>query len=332
MDFTSSIELHFDKFGRWVTLPSWAEYFVRVGKHIDLPSNIHESYTNVIAIIVPTRAFGAALTCLGSVINNSQSQFYPLSKGDHFEVLAGAPSGTPVLYFQSERKGMKGVLKGSEKYHGLLYLRVQVQSEKGGSLTHLVDKNNSYRVQFSKHSGELPSKQKKTNSDLKNELINFLFWKDEDSGIKAFGKPSCKIIGSKKRLENEVCKTPLDFYVNGKHYISGSLQDILRIDQFSTATQLHRSMLLPTDSFNKEVLNMKMTTVFDGALGFLNLSSSLSGCNQVVILDRADNNFNDAIGAINSRISQNSSSSEMALPECNPPPGVEVVAFREKVK
>ena len=75
-----------------------------------------------------------------------------------------------------------------------------------------------------------------------------------------------------------------------------------------------------------------MGVVFDGAHGFLKWGEAWQRRHQVVILDRTETYFDDAISAVNARFSQNRIGGEAALPECDAPPGGEVLAFREALE
>ena len=75
-----------------------------------------------------------------------------------------------------------------------------------------------------------------------------------------------------------------------------------------------------------------MGVVLDGALGFLKWGQMWHGRHQVVILNRTEPYFDDAISAINTRFSQNRTDGEVVLPGTDAPPGGEVLAFREALE
>jgi hypothetical protein len=112
------------------------------------------------------------------------------------------------------------------------------------------------------------------------------------------------------------------------------LQDVLRVDRFATGEQSHRSMLVPVGSgqpSDDAISKVEMGVVFDGAPGFLKWWSAFPGRHQIVILDRTEAYFDDAVSAINTRLSQNRASAEPSLPGSDAPPGGEVLAFREEI-
>jgi hypothetical protein len=75
-----------------------------------------------------------------------------------------------------------------------------------------------------------------------------------------------------------------------------------------------------------------MGVVFDGALGFLRWGQLWHGRHQVIMLDRTEPYFDDAISAINTRFSQNRTGGDGALPGSAAPPGGEALAFREALE
>jgi hypothetical protein len=84
MSKTVAVKLHFEDSGEWYSLPEWAEYFISVGKHLATAS--HSNSRIVTAIVVPTRAFGAAFVSLGMVITDAAARD-DASQASHFQTL-----------------------------------------------------------------------------------------------------------------------------------------------------------------------------------------------------------------------------------------------------
>lgn len=329
----SKMRLYFINSGRWIRLPEWAEYFIGIGKQFSLIPQPDRRI--VTAIVVPTRAFAAAFTALGVVVSDAENQSNQASNTAHFEKLFDFPPGTPVIYQPNQQEGFKGILQSPEDCHGQLYVRVQVQSKEGGALTYLIDESKALQIQLSDHAGQLPKKKIQTRNQPANDFVNYLLGENDSSHIGFRPRPICTLIGRKNVLEHEICKAPLAVYVNGNQFSEGRLQDILRVDQFATKTQACSSVLIPVSSrspSNKITSSPEMGVVFDGAHGFLKWGDIPSSRNQVIILDRTETYFNDAISAVNTRFSQNRVDSGAALPGCEPPPGGEVLTFWETAK
>jgi hypothetical protein len=326
------VNLHFEDSGDWYSLPEWAEYFISVGKQL---ASADQSDSRIVtAIVVPTRAFGAAFVSLGMVISDASARDKS-SESAHFEKLFDLPIGTPVIYRQKPGTTFRGVLRAPEIINGKLYVQVQVHSPSGGGLTYGVDEQNALKVQPARHSGKLPKKQGGENARFANQFVDALLGEADPVQLGLRSKLCCAIVGRRNTLEHEIRKTPLSIHVNGHHRAEGQLQDVLRVDRFVTEQQSHRSALVPVgaDPPSDSVIdNVKMGVVFDGAHGFLKWGDMWQDRHQVVILDRTENHFDDAINNINARFSQNRTDGDADLPKGDAPAGGEVLSFREALQ
>jgi len=332
MTVIAPVHLHFEDSGEWYSLPEWAEYFISVGKQLACADQSESRI--VTAIVVPTRAFGAAFVSLGMVISDAAARDHS-SETAHFEKLFDLPAGTSVIYRPEPGKTLRGILQGPEEYRGKLHVRIQVHSRAGGGLTHFIDESRALQVQPARHSGKLPKKQGGDNARFANEFVDSLLGEADPVQLGLRSKLVCALVGKKSTLEHEIRQTPLAIHVNGHRHAEGELQDVLRINRFVTGQQSHRSALVPVGggSPSEEVVtNVEMGVVFDGALGFLRWGQLWHGRHQVIILDRTEPYFDDAISAINTRFSQNRTDGEGALPGSAAPPGGEVLAFREALE
>jgi hypothetical protein len=325
------VNLHFEDSGNWYSLPDWAEYFINVGKHLAAEPPVESRI--VTAIVVPTRAFGAAFVSLGMVVTDAAGRD-KASEATHFEKLFDLPLGTPVIYRPATGKTLRGILQEPEDYHGKLHVRVQVHSRSGGGLTYLIDETRALQVQPARHSGKLPKKQGGENARFANVFVDSLLGEADPVQLGLRSKLVCTLVGKKNTLEHEVRQTPLAIHVNGERHAEGLLQDVLRVNRFVTEQQSHRSALVSVGSETptEDVVSGTETgVVFDGASGFLKWGQLWNGCHQVIILDRTEPYFDDAISAINTRYSQRRIDGDAALPGSEAPHGGEVIAFREAI-
>lgn len=332
MPIDSPVTLHFEDSGEWHSLPAWAEYFISVGKEL-ATAELSDSRI-VTAIVVPTRAFAAAFVSLGMVVSDAAARDHA-SAAAHFEKLFDLPPGTSVIYHKGPGKTLRGVLQAPEEYDGKLQIRVQVHSKAGGGLTYLVDELHALQVQPARHSGKLPKKQGSDNSRFANQFVDGLLGEADPVQLGLKSRLCCTIVGKKNALEHEIRQTPLAIHVNGNHHAAGLLQDVLRVDRFITEQQSCRCALVPVGSDPPSidvVENTEMGVVFDGAHGFLKWADKWTGSHQVIILDRTESYFDDAINAINARFSQNRTDGDSALPGTEAPAGGEVLSFREAAK
>lgn len=63
MSVLAPVNLYFEDSGEWQSLPEWAEYFIRIGKHLAVADSSESRIAT--AIVVPTRAYCAAFVSLG---------------------------------------------------------------------------------------------------------------------------------------------------------------------------------------------------------------------------------------------------------------------------
>lgn len=329
------VNLHFEDSGEWYSLPEWAEYFISIGKSLAFADNSESRM--VIAIVVPTRAYCAAFVSLGMVISDAAARDHS-SAAAHFEKLFDLPVGTPVILRQPGCKVLKGVLQEPQEFHGQLCVAVQVQSRNArasGGLTHLINESKALQVQPAKHSGKLPKKLGAENKRFANSFVDSLLGEADPVQLGLRSKFVCAIVGKKNALEHEIRHTPLSLHANGVWRAEGQLQDLLRVDRFTAGEQSHRSALVTVGSSPPSgdvISKVEMGVVFDGAAGFLKWGAMWPDRHQIIILDRTQHYFDDAISAVNSRFSQNRADAETPSPGSGvPPPGGEVLAFREAI-
>jgi hypothetical protein len=332
MSVLPPVQLHFEDSGHWYSLPAWAEYFISVGKHL---ASADQSDSRVVtAIAVPTRAFGAAFVSLGMVISDAAVRDHA-SESAHFEKLFDLPAGTPVVYRPAPGKTFRGILQAPGEHDGKLEVRVQVHSKEGGARTYPIDQSRALQVQPAGHSGKLPKTQGGKNARFANQFVDSLLGDADPVQLGLRSKVVCTIVGKRNALEHEIRQTPLALHANGHRRAEGQLQDVLRVNRFVTGQQSHRSALVPLGTAGPPedvIAETEMGVVFDGALGFLKWGQLWRGRHQVIILDRTEPYFDDAISAINTRFSQNRVDGEAVLPGSDVPAGGEVLAFREAVE
>jgi len=334
MSDASIISLHFEDSGEWYSLPNWAEYFISVGKQFAF-SDFDVGSRIVTAIVVPTRTYCAAFISLGMVVSDAVRREHT-SKEAHFKRLLALQPGTPVIYREKPGKTFKGILRPPKELHGKQCVGVQVYSKEGGELTIWISEAYALKVHPAKHSGKLPKKQSGKNKHLSNEFVISLLGDFDQVQLGIQSKLVCAIVGKKSLLEDEIRRTPLAVYLGDDRRAEGWLQDVLRVDRFVIGEKSHRSALIPvgTSQPSSEIISKtEMGVVFDGAAGFLKWGTMWQDRHQVIVLDRTDRDFDDAIHAINSRFSQNRINTKLSLP-CSDiplPPGCEILAFRETI-
>jgi hypothetical protein len=334
MSALSPVNLHFEDSGGWYSLPKWAEYFIGIGEHLAFAEKSESRV--VVAIVVPTRAYCAAFVSLGMVFSDAAARDHS-SAAAHFEKLFDLPVGTPVILRQPGGKVLKGVLQEPQECHGELCVAVQVQSRDArasGGLTHLINESKALQVQPAKHSGKLPKTLGAENKRFANRFVESLLGDADPVQLGLRSKLVCAIVGKKNVLEHEIRQTFLTLHANGEYQTEGHLQDLLRVDRFIAGEQCYRSALVPVGSSppcGDVVSKVEMAVVFDGAGGFLKWRAMWPDRHQIVILDRTEPYFDEAINAVNTTFSQNRADAATSSPGSAAPPGCELLAFREAI-
>ena len=328
-----AIDLQFKDSGRWQSLPDWADYFINVGKQVATAP--HSESRIVTAIIVPTRAFGAALVGLGMVLSDA-AQRDEASESMHFETLFDLPADTPVIFRRRKGEVLKGNLLAPEERDGKLWVRVQVHSKAGGGTTYGIDEAHSLQVQpAGGRSWKLPKSQGGENTRVANEFVDRLLGETDPVQLGLRSKRVLAFVGRRNTLEYEIRKTPLAIHVNNQKRFEGQLPDVLRVDKFLTPNQqCHRSALVPlggSPPSAEAVSDIEIGVVYDGAVAFLKWGALWRSQHQIVILDRTETHFDEAISAINARFSQNELRNGCVVPEGEAPPGGEILVFREAI-
>lgn len=330
MNDIEPVNLNFEDSGDWYSLPDWADYFISVGRQLAQADRTDSRILT--AIVVPTRAFGAAFAALGIVVSDAAAR-EQTSNAAHFEMLFDQTPGTPVIYRKNRTRTFKGLLQDPAELDGKLYIRVQVNSDEGGGTTHYVDEARALQVQLGSHSGKLPKNQSGKNARNAHSFVESLLGAADPVQLGHRSRYCCALIGNRNALEYEIRRTRLAIHANGQQ-ATGHLQDVLRVDRFVSSGEAHRVALVPasTERPSAEIIeNVELGVVYDGARAFLSNSDAWHNRHQLVILDRTEPYFDDAINAVNARFTQNRVAGESAPAPVDVPAGGEFLSFREAV-
>ena len=289
----------------------------------------------VIALAVPTRSYAAVLLAVGAIVSNAKTinAAGQVSPESHFEMLCGLPTETSVI-LREEGKPVKGIFVGTRdfKNDGNLRIGVQIQNSKGGALTTWLSRETSQKVQVS----SMPWSRLPKDADNAREVdtSSSEFTSEIFQGIDLWNfvtesSLDCVILGNVGTLEKEATTTKLSIGSRGTEASAGSLQDILRICRLFRNNEAFRSQILSVNSNEHAKLSEGMLprmVIFDGAVGFLKWRHYWSQSNWVVILDRTETRFLEAVQSVNEEFLSRIDERELNL--SNPTPqSVELKAF-----
>ena len=336
----TDIEFRYWTNGQKLPLPEWGKFYLQLGAAVAQMKNVQECH--VTALAVPTRSYAAVLVAGGMIISrgkttDSETQTSP---SDHFKMLGSLPSGTSVILRRGE-KAVKGLLvgmkdirvgMGNTNKEGIPMIGVQTQSGKGGSHTEWLPVGSSLKIQISsKVWTRLPANLEKTKdaSTSRSDFVSRVFQDADLWNFLTTSTLNCVILGNVGPLVQEATLTKLSVGSRGREASAGTLRDILRIRRLYNNNEAFRSDIFPVNAKSNVMSSEEMVphlVIFDGSVGFLKWRHNWAHCNWVVILDRTEPRFTEAVQVVNEEYLSRISEGKLKLSD-PPPRSVELVTF-----
>ena len=317
-------DIYYTEDDKWTRLPDWCHSYLHLGGVIACASLAERRM--VFALAVPTRAYASALISAGLVISRLSDERPAESEEDHMRVLRGLERGTPVIIYEGATKTKGAFIAVEDNYYdGKTYVGVQIQepSDKAGALTRWLPARSAKRVAVLEgavaQALRLP-RECRSEALVKNQaFVSHFLSPDAQRTIATKSQSECMIVGQVNLLKRELVETVFgvlrDGYRAGKdssgqthslakvltRFAKGRLQDIVRAHRFCRDGEPFRSRIIPgtkTDPSGVEDSEASVI-VFDGAAGFLRLRHCWPKAHLVVLLDRTDPHFVDAVNHIN---------------------------------
>jgi hypothetical protein len=143
----------------------------------------------------------------------------------------------------------------------------------------------------------------------------------------------CVLLGRLNFLRSEICGFDLAVPSDAdRKFEKGALQDVLKVRRFAGSLQSFRTSVLPADRPAPAWVADRETpavAIFDGALGFLKGRDRWRRAAWVVVLDRTEARFDEAVEILNLDYTRDHVDDTAAAEVEPPPPGVEVMWYRE---
>jgi hypothetical protein len=318
-----------DNFNQLTPLPSWAIFFINVGYWL-AQAEIQKNRL-VLGLAIPTRNYAAALAALGVVQARANIPIDRINSNIYFEQLCKLPKGTPVVFHDCKRR-YKGIYQGIVETSGERRLRIQIENKSSGGLANLVSVKQSHNVAIAhKPNINLPKKQSGRPIITHNEFIDGVIGKAKTSEFTAKTRLDCAVIGRIISLENEILETSFASFSSTSKSKIGSLQDILRVRNFLSEGQAYRSEILPSQgSLPPQTTDglVPHVSIFDGATGFIKWRDDWRNSHWIILLERTENHFKQAVEIINNDYINRKSWE--GIPNIIPAPsGVEMVVYQE---
>lgn len=261
----------------------------------------------LVAVSVPVRDYVAVFSAAGSIKALAK-------KGEtiqeHFNKLCELPSGTSLIYIAKSKGKMvkKTGIFLEKKMHpylqkpAILIQLEKIQSNGSGGLSKyfLPEECTGVSVAEGQASAKLPKKQIGRTIDINTPFISCFWDLNNVESVLASNKEKCRLIGIRNQFAEELQTTKLRFRLDDGTY-SGTLQDIVRVRGLSCGCG-YQSDIIPSSCIQEELENDKMAriSIFDGAKAYLRLFPAASSPVNIVILDRSDRSYGEAVEQINS--------------------------------
>lgn len=283
-----------DAEGSWQDLPDWARFLVDTGLAAGRVSVDGRRCT--IALVLPTRAYAAALCATGAVIASHEAEA-AVSAADHFRELGGLDVGAPVQ-LQIKRNGKWRAEPG--RFLGVTDDGISIAH--GNSEVTKLPPTLSWRVTAADDS----SRRGKARILAVNPFTEAILSQVGARQFAAGGAVASLIVGFRKHIEEEMQHQ--GFVARGEtgsKAAAGALDDLARLQPQSGTGTGYRTAVHPPYGLSRKVpADAPPVVIFDGANGYLNFRDRFRKSHAVVLLDRTEPQIENAIYQIQSDYDQ----------------------------
>ena len=305
----------------YLPLPEWAKFYIELGNEIAQFQNHGKRI--VVATAIPVRNYAVVFTALGIILNRGNQL---INNQNKFDYLCNLPIDSPLLFY-NKNKRKKAKYKGTGyDYYGNKCLMIQVENSKSGGLTQSVSIDEAKQVSLGKTNKKLPKRQKGYQIKDNNSFLKKILHPKDVNQFLSNSQLDCALIGNRNLLKSEINETFLY-----KDKMSGNFQDILRVrNLFSTDQPYHSEIFSDRKQPNLSEYSKPFITIFDGALGFIKCRDYFRDSHWIVLLDRTEHKFLDAVDILNQdymgRVSEEKLEKLSSIPL-----GVETLVYQEKI-
>ena len=299
--------------GHKTPLPDWAKYYLDLGATVSLKRDANRRL--VTAMAVPTRSHAAILVATGVIISRVKSDTSSRrhTPEEQFEMLSGLPGGTSVILHKGDNT-VRGILVGTKVDPSDGIARIGIQRTRGrqttrgngeGPLTEWLPPTASLQVEVSSEDWtRLPSNVagRADAATSRSEFVSRVFQGLDLWNLVTQSSLDCVVLGGVGLLVQEATATKLSVGSRGTAATAGALGDILRVRRLSSENEAFRSDFFPVNS-NEHVWRTERlppgVVIFDGASGFIKWRHKWQQSDWVIILDRTETHFIDAVQLVN---------------------------------
>lgn len=275
----------------WEPLPTWARSFLEVGAQMG-ELGVDSQGAAVLVLVLPTRAFAAAL-CAAGVVLQQLTLSLKADTESRFALLQALPSGTVVTYYTQTGRLFRGTL--IKCLDELVVIKIGT----GADIT--INKKFAHVVEVSAlQSTTLPDQASSKAPPESGAFLNALGSRLALTGA-ALSRLDCVIVGVEAILRSEIQSMRLSFPDLSGEYIEENLQELLRVRRFSKNSSVYRSDVLSVMGGRSKAVKLDppCVAIFDGAAAFLKRGAIWPDVPKIVVLDRAERYLDDALAEAN---------------------------------
>jgi hypothetical protein len=308
--------------GRCQPLPTWCTQYIEFGMQITQTER--GKIRSIVALAIPMRAYASMFVALGIVLANSNKS--QISE-EYFQFIVSQPIGTSVVY-QTKHRKLRGVIERFYDKDGQIH--ICISTGKRESIQFPLKENVS-KLLIAERDFRLPNYQKGSKVELETDFIKACI--QEPRSFVTQTQLDCLIVTQLSLFRIEATETILALE-DGKNILQGKPQDILRAEQLLGANEAYRCQILPVSTETDldiplEIQNPPIV-IFDGSNAYLRHHPKWLMSHQIVVLDRTERAFQDAVDSVNQRYTRRAESKHGKL-NFDLPYGVEAIVFQDEI-
>lgn len=326
-------QLYYEHSSGWAPLPYWGQFFLEVGAQV--ARHPIGPYRCILGCAIPTKAYAAAFTATGVVTSLAlANQFTPSDEAAHAEWLRHLEPGTPLIY-RSGNKYAKGVLDRWHLDNGIQYMRIKTSGSGKEAISVppklLLGVDLLHDATF-----RLPHKQTMRGIVSKEELdfVSVYLGNRLARELIAYSRLDCLVIGSKGQIRREAHDTRFAINHTSSRFVEGSLNMLVRIRELLGDNSAHRTALCSSSSLPEDqvsITNAPVVVIFSGAASFLRWRDSWRSSHWIVLLDRTEPHFDEAVAELNQEYILRRVEEKLFEPLPTLPEGIETVWYHEEL-
>lgn len=323
------IQIYYKNHSDWSPIPNWCQFFLELGAFIAKQPT--KPYRSVIGCAIPTKAYAAVFAATGVVSQLARVNRFTLTDSiAYIEKLRGLQLGDPLIY-RRHNKYTKGVFDGWRNDNNQWYLRIKT----GPSQNICVPQNLLLGVEpLFEENFKIPRTETTRNLITQKELDFLSAFFDDKNLVNEFiahSRLDCLIIGSKTQIHREVCENLFAFQAPHGDFTEGSLNVLLRIRELLADSSAYHTRLWRASNSSEEqrtAIDPPAVIIFNGATSFLRWRDSWRTSHWIVLLDRTEPRFDEAVQTLNQEYILNRVEN-LLLEPLPAPQGIEIIAYQE---